>query len=105
MDDPSVLKAEGRDREAVLIAMTQSETDSRVLQRLPGDVYGCRLRDDLSIRVLEKIVASPHISEKNRREAAGYLEGVRERAGKRRPARSQSGADQNQPMPRVTPVR
>jgi hypothetical protein len=83
MDDPKVLKAENRDPEPVLVAMAASEKDPRVLTELAGSVYGCRLRNDLSTHVLEKIVASPYLGEEDRREAVSYLEAAKERAARR----------------------
>jgi HEAT repeat protein len=104
MDDPNVLKAENRDPEPVLVAMAASEKDPRVLTRLAGSVYGCRLRNDLSIHVVEKIVTSPYLEEKDRREAVSYLEAVKERAAKRPPVRHRSANDPNAPSLKVTPV-
>jgi hypothetical protein len=105
LDDPKVLKAEGRDPEPVLVAMAESEKDSRVLTRLAGDVYGCGLPNDMAIHILEKIAASPHISEKDRIEVASYVKGVRQPTAKEQSAGSQSGNDSNQPEPRVTPLK
>jgi hypothetical protein len=104
MDDPKVLKAESRDPEPILVAMAGSEKDPRVLKQLAGEVYGCSLRNDLSIRVLEKIVASPYLAEEGRRKAMSYLEAVKERAAKRPPAGSRSASGPNKPPLRVTPV-
>ena len=62
--DKSVLAGKAIDPEAVLVAVAQSETNPRVLARLRNDT--AKLPRERSRKIYEKLIASPHPTEKDR---------------------------------------
>jgi hypothetical protein len=75
--DDSLLKRQNCDPIAVLCTIAESETDSKTLFILYADVLSLRYRD--AIKVLGKLEASPHITEKLRDEVNGGIKWLKRR--------------------------
>jgi hypothetical protein len=79
--DESVLGGQTIDPESVLLTVAESETNPRVLRTLKSNA--ARLPRSKSVKIYEKLAASPHMEKKDRIMVRGYLK-MHERDAKRR---------------------
>ena len=84
--DASVLAAQTIDPEAVLLAAAESETDHTVITSLKGNA--ARLPREKARKMYEKLITSPHPTEKDREMMRGYLKMYDREAKKQSKAQS-----------------
>jgi len=87
--DKSTLKDKGCDPEAIFISVAEKETDHKILECLFACVL-TNMRPEPTIRILEKVQNSPHLTDKQRQRVKSGLKSTKERLEQEKQARKEN---------------